>query len=221
MAKHIQHAGDIPVEQALQSARSSQAATADTATAKPTEAHVEAISHLFTELELAYHNQFHKAFPDHQSLSMAKQLWLRLLAEYQPQHIALAGRKAICANTFLPTLHNLREYCDQAATQGLPDVKAAYIEACMSQEPRTEVNWSHPIVYYAGKATDWFFLQGQTEAQTFPVFERNYELLKERVRKGEVLHPPVAKAIEKQAAAPLSTEQQKDKLKALREQLDL
>ena len=76
-------------------------------------------------------------------------------------------------------------------------------------------------MYYAGKATDWFFLQGQTEAQTFPVFERNYELLKERVRKGEVLHPPVAKAIEKQAAAPLSTEQQKDKLKALREQLDL
>ena len=38
-------------------------------TAKPTEAHVEAINHLFTELELAYHNQFHKAFPDHQSLS--------------------------------------------------------------------------------------------------------------------------------------------------------
>ena len=66
---------------------------------KPTEAHIEAINHLFTELELAYHNQFHKAFPDHKSLTMAKQLWLRLLIDYTPEEISKATRLVICDNT--------------------------------------------------------------------------------------------------------------------------
>ena len=220
MAKHIDDL-DIAQTLATQSAQPALGQEKLQQDAKPTEAHVEAISHLFTELEMAYHNQFHKAFPDHQSLSMAKQLWLRLLAEYQPEHITAAGRKAICENTFLPTLHNVRDYCEQAITANLPDVKAAFREACLAPEPKSAHSWSHPIVYFAGKATDWFFLQGQTEAQTFPVFERNYELLKTRVKNGEVLTMPIAKAIEKQPVQAMTIENKKAKLKALREALDL
>ena len=216
MAKHV---SDIHLpSNALIAAGAS---VSEASTAKPTEAHIEAINHLFTELELAYHNQFHKAFPDHQSLSMAKQLWLRLLVDFKPQHIATAGRQAICDNTFLPTPHSIREYCDAAVTAGIPDAKAAYIEACLSREPRQNSKWSHPIVYLAGKTTDWFFLSSQPEAQVFPVFERNYLLLLERVKRGEQLDLPVAKALTKKKQEPLEPEVQKEKLKALRDQLDL
>ncbi len=221
MAKHV---SDIKLpKQATNPSGAGNAMAHSTKIAEPqvTDQHIEAISHLFTELELAYHNQFHKAFPDHQSLTMAKQLWLRLLVEYQAEHITLAGRKAICDNTFLPTLHNIREYCDAAATAGLPDVRAAYTEACLSREPRQNIAWTHPIVYYAGKATGWFFLSGQTESQTLPVFERNYELLIQRIKRGDTLSMPIAKAIEKQKTKPLEPEQQKEKLQALRKQLDL
>ena len=216
MAKHV---SDITLPTNASIAAST--ATPEISTAKPTEAHIEAINHLFTELELAYHNQFHKAFPDHQALSMAKQLWLRLLVDFKPEHIATAGRQAICDNTFLPTPHSIREYCDAAITAGIPDAKTAYIEACLSSEPRQNVQWSHPIVYFAGKTTDWFFMGSQPEAQVFPVFERNYLLLLERVKRGEQLSLPMAKALTKKKTEPLEPEVQKEKLKNLREQLDL
>lgn len=216
MAKHVSDI-NLPTNASI----AASIATPEISTAKPTAAHVEAINHLFTELELAYHNQFHKAFPDHQALSMAKQLWLRLLVGFKPEHIATAGRQAICDNTFLPTPHSIREYCDAAITAGIPDAKAAYIEASLSSEPRQNVKWSHPIVYFAGKTTDWFFISSQPEAQVFPVFERNYLLLLERVKRGETLSLPVAKALTKKRQEPLEPEVQKEKLKNLREQLDL
>ena len=31
---------------------------------------------IFAELEITFHNQFHKAFPDEETLTLAKQLWL-------------------------------------------------------------------------------------------------------------------------------------------------
>ncbi len=216
MAKHVSDI-TLPTNASI----AAGAATPEISTAKPTEAHIEAINHLFTELELAYHNQFHKAFPDHQALSMAKQLWLRLLVDFKPEHIATAGRQAICDNTFLPTPHSIREYCDAAITAGIPDAKTAYIEACLSSEPHQNVQWSHPIVYFAGKTTDWFFMGSQPEAQVFPVFERNYLLLLERVKRGEQLSLPMAKALTKKKTEPLEPEVQKEKLKNLREQLDL
>ena len=76
-------------------------------------------------------------------------------------------------------------------------------------------------MYLAGKATDWFFLSSQPEVQVFPVFERNFLLLLERVKRGEKLDLPVAKALTKKKQEPLEPEVQKEKLKALREQLDL
>ena len=37
---------------------------------------VELINLIFAELEITFHNQFHKAFPDEETLNLAKQLWL-------------------------------------------------------------------------------------------------------------------------------------------------
>ena len=61
----------------------------------------------------------------------------------------------------------------------------------------------------------------QPEAQVFPVFERNYLLLLERVKRGEQLSLPMAKALTKKKTEPLEPEVQKEKLKNVREQLDL
>ena len=35
---------------------------------------VELINLIFAELEITFHNQFHKAFPDEETLNLAKQL---------------------------------------------------------------------------------------------------------------------------------------------------
>ena len=41
--------------------------------------HIELINLIFAQLEITYHNQFHKAFKDEISLNLAKQLWLKKL----------------------------------------------------------------------------------------------------------------------------------------------
>ena len=43
---------------------------------------VELINLIFTQLEVTYHNQFHKAYPDKNSLNLAKQLWLSQLQKF-------------------------------------------------------------------------------------------------------------------------------------------
>jgi 16S rRNA A1518/A1519 N6-dimethyltransferase RsmA/KsgA/DIM1 with predicted DNA glycosylase/AP lyase activity len=44
--------------------------------------------------------------------------------------------------------------------------------------------WSHPAVYHAGAASDWFFLASSPEKTAFPVFERHYRRLCELVDAG-------------------------------------
>ena len=48
---------------------------------------VELINLIFAELEITFHNQFHKAFPDEETLTLAKQLWLAKLEKFDNEII--------------------------------------------------------------------------------------------------------------------------------------
>ena len=195
--------------------------TSAAAETRPTGAHADAISQLFTELELAYHNQFHKAYGDSRTLAMAKQLWLKMLAGFEPAAIVAAGRSAIAESEYLPTLHTLQRHCTALHSASLPQVREAFIEACMAQAPYSNVSWSHPIVYHCGKETGWQFLRGEIEAKTLPVFERNYAMLVARLQRGETLHTPLPQALPDPGKASLNDEQQREQLARLREELAL
>ena len=188
---------------------------------KPTGAHADAISQLFTELELAYHNQFHKAYGDSRSLAMAKQLWLKMLAAFEPALIVAAGRTAIADSEYLPTLHTLQKHCSALQSSALPNVREAFIEACMAEPPYSNASWSHPVVYHCGKETGWQFLRGEIEAKTLPVFERNYELLLARLQRGETLQDPLPQALPQPTTTSLNEEQQREQLAQLRKELAL
>ena len=190
--------------------------------ATPTEQHITAINQIFTEFQLAYHNQFHKAFADDQQIIMAKQLWTKTLCDISPERLVAGGRRAIKSSQYLPTLHTLRKFCDPAPEElGLPDVRAAYLEACRAASPKIEQRWSHPAVYLAGVASDWFFLASNTEQKAFPVFKRNYDILCERAMLGEQLDMPIHKALPETISKTLTNQQRKERLKQLREQLDI
>jgi len=191
-------------------------------TAEPTPEHLDAINQVFAELKLAYHNQFHRAYPNDAELVMAKQLWLHALADLPPARLRAGVRRAIRGSDYLPSLHALRSFCcPQPAELGLPETYAAYIEACRAPSPKAAHHWTHPIVYRAGAASDWFFLANSPESQAFPVFKRNYELLLERVLNGEELNVPLPKALPAEVQRPLSQEERKARMKKLREDLDL
>jgi hypothetical protein len=190
--------------------------------AEPTAEHLDAINQVFAELRLAYHNQFHKAFPNDSELGMAKQLWLHALCDLPPARLRAGVRRAIKQSEFLPNVHSLREYCDPAPQElGLPDAYAAYVEACRAPLPKREQRWSHPIVYRAGAESDWFFLANNPESVAFPVFERNYALLLERLLNGERIDVPLPKALPAEISTPLDRAENRRRLKQLRADLGI
>lgn len=165
-----------------------------------------------------YHNQFLKAFPDHDTVIMAKQLWARLLVDYPAETIMFAAEQVVKQQKFLPNVHDVVEACQSSAHQllGMPDAHSAYIEACRAPSPKKEYNWTHPAVYYAGRSSDWFFLANTIEAKAFPVFERNYAMLMERVAAGEDIEIELPKALPEHIEKPI---ERKDLLKKMKQLL--
>ena len=181
----------------------------------PSDDQLSAINQIFELFRFNYHNQFLKAFPDLDTMNMAKRLWLRLLGDYSGEVIMRAAEKAVKENGWLPNVHEVLARCDVAEILGLPTAHAAYVEACRAPSPKKEFNWSHPAVYFAGRATDWFFIANEPEEKVFPVFKRNYDLLLNRIQNGEDLEIDLPRALPQETTTPLSRDEQKDRLKNL------
>ncbi len=181
----------------------------------PSDDQLSAINQIFELFRFNYHNQFLKAFPDLDTMNMAKRLWLRLLGDYSGEVIMRAAEKAVKENSWLPNVHEVLARCDVAEVLGLPAAHAAYVEACRAPSPKKEFNWSHPAVYFAGRATDWFFIANEPEEKVFPVFKRNYDLLLNRIQNGEDLEIDLPRALPQETTTPLSRDEQKDRLKNL------
>ncbi|MDR2212865.1 MAG: hypothetical protein LBE21_04490 [Pseudomonadales bacterium] len=184
--------------------------------------HIDAINQLFAEFELAYHNQFHKAYAQEGSLALAKKYWLGCLEEFPPRLILRAARHLAKTQEFLPTVAAVVAACENApALFGLPPVRAAYIEACCKAEPKAQQAWSHPAVYLAGCATGWFALGSETQDAIFPLFEHNYQQLCQRVVRGETLEVPLPAALPRRVSAVLSAQENRARLAALRQRFDV
>lgn len=150
---------------------------------------------------------------------MAKRLWLRLLGEYSGDVIMRAAERAVKESGWLPNVHEVLARCDIAGSLGLPSAHAAYVEACRAPSPKKEFHWSHAAVYFAGRATDWFFIANEPEDKVFPVFKRNYDLLLTRLQNGESLELDIPPALPTETTTPLSRDEQKSRLKNLLQDL--
>jgi hypothetical protein len=183
---------------------------------------IEAINQMFAELELVYHNQYNKAFNSPEKLHYAKKLWYSNLRGYSSDTILAAVKRATKESEFLPSVRSILKYCETSLTElGLPSPRAAYREACNAPSPKQTYNWSHPAVYFAGHASDWFFLANNPEYVTFKVFESNYQNFCQQVSSGETLIVPVPTMIEQQPAEPLERADQKKHMQEMRKGLGI
>lgn len=208
-------------QQLKQASSDSRTPAGQTDSKEASDEQMAAINQIFELFRFNYHNQFLKAFPDLNTMNMAKRLWLRLLSEYSAEVMMRAAERAVKESTFLPNVHEVLSRCDVAEVLGLPNVHAAYMEACRAPSPKKEFNWSHPAVYYAGRASDWFFLANSPETKAFPVFQRNYDLLLKRLQNGEEIELEIAKAIPQEIELVLDKQQQKQRLAELKNDLNL
>ncbi len=183
---------------------------------------IDAINQIFTLFRLNYHNQYHKAFGDVEELSHVKRLWVEVLGRFRTEAILIAAKKLIENNEFLPTLHEVIRQCEQASDETrFPDAHSAYIEACRAPSPKAGNTWSHLAVYYAGQASDWYFLQTNPENVAFPIFKSKYNEICDRIRDGETLAEPQAPALEQIATPALDKKTNLEKLNELKSVLEL
>ena len=176
---------------------------------------VELINLIFAELEITFHNQFHKAFPDEETLTLAKQLWLAKLEKYQNELIFRAIDKIIETSKYLPSLSAVLNQIKELKLleQNIPSSSTAYIEASSLGETNPlDFNWSHPFVYHAGAKVGWYRLKTEPEFDIKKEFIDAYEkILEESEFKESLLLLPEAKE-EFSEEKPLSSDLQKLRL---------
>lgn len=182
--------------------------------------HVDAINQMFAEFELAFHNQYRKAFPDEGSLNLAKKYWLNCLSPFSPELILRAARQLVLGQPYLPTVANMVDLCKNGMSlYGLPSAHDAYLEACRAPSPKSAQEWTHPAVFLAGRATGWFELGSQPEAQIYPLFEHHYSQLMQKVLDGEELDIDAPTPIPQELSTPLSNEENQSRLQVLKKAL--
>ncbi|MES2822134.1 MAG: replication protein P [Pseudomonadota bacterium] len=183
---------------------------------------IDTVNEVFTLFRINYHNQYYKAYGDTQVLNQIKRLWMESLRQFSAEAILQGARKVIEQSEYLPTLHRMIRACQgDPEKYGLVDAHTAYVEACRASSPKTNYAWSHAAVYHAGCASDWFFLANNSEKNAFPIFERHYVKLCERVMSGEKLPAPNTLALPEVIETPLSKEENQRRMEALRKQLDV
>ena len=199
----MKEAGKV-IDQQLKSSltRAGQTRTESTSTktessVRPGREHEYAINTLFTLLEDAFPLKFRRAFSTAEDQARAKSVWLQSLKEFSPRRILRAAKKAIDNTRFFPDLADIRELCKLRFDEyGLKEPLQAYYEACNASSQSRDYGWSHLAVYLAARETGWFMIRGEPQQATFPVFERNYEILCNRVLDGEDLEADITRALE-------------------------
>lgn len=177
---------------------------------------------MFALFRINYHNQYYKAYSDTQVLNQIKKLWLESLSQFKPDTILRGARKVIEESEYLPTLNRMIRACQGEPEKfGLIDAHRAYVEACRAPSPKAAYAWSHPAIYHAGCASDWFFLANNSEKNAFPIFERHYLKICERVMNGEELPAPNTPTLPEHIEKPLSKEENAKRMEDLRKQLNL
>ena len=153
--------------------------------------YIESIDALFLKLELAYHYQFYKVFGTDDKLNEGKKLWANSLKKYEVTIINEASEEVIHTQPYFPTLTDIVKLCEQLKkSTSLPSADEAFIEARKSFSPRKKYNWSHPIIYLAGKKTGWNFLNEKDGRDIFYDFKKNYEHLVKAVNNGKEFSIP-------------------------------
>ena len=188
----------------------------------------EAVNAVFSLFRVNYHNQYYKAFPDTETLNTIKKLWLNSLQTLSASVIVAAGERIVQRSEFLPTLATmLQACCVDAQGRPLADARTAFIEACNAPSPKSDHNWSHPLIYFAGQKTGWHRLATSDENRSFPLFQQQYQNLLEAMMRGDNL-PVIEKKTDKnddsnsdeKKAAPLDRDAARARVQRLRAELD-
>jgi len=161
---------------------------------------------VFTRFMAIYGHKFKSSFETESEMRIAKREWALSLGDYSEAELVAAVSLAKETLAWAPSIAEFIQILQQLDDAfGFPHVQQAYREACFHALKPSSHNWSHPVVYHAGRDTGWFELRSEEEKHSFPQFRYSYEIICRRFRQGEILEQPIPVAIEDKQATTLFT----------------
>lgn len=155
------------------------------------------VNMIFARFMAIYGHKFKSCFETQDELRLAKREWALSMQGYAEADLVAAIDRCKETLAWMPTVSEfLAILRDIQGDCGLPAPRSAYVEACMHADHPSRHNWSHTAVYHAGKATGWFRLRSEDEAQVFADFAYHYGVMCQRVRAGETLDADVPVPLE-------------------------
>ena len=187
----------------------------------------ELINRLFREIRDS-RPAWRQAWSSNEALKSAKATWVKAFIENGigdwDRQVELGLRRLRAEpSDFVPSPGKFIAWCQPTpADFGLPDVEAAYTEACRKAHPaqRQSVSWSNPAVYHAAADVGLDNLMMLPREVSLKLFERSYAVMCRRCMSGVALGEDVALGIEhdcKKGAAQLAEEQSEQQAMAIRE----
>jgi len=142
---------------------------------------------------------FDKQYQDPKRLNIEKTQWIKAFMDIgfnTLEKVQLGVKKCRLESPInTPTIGQFVKWCTPSAQDlGIPDIEDAYLEACKNSHfAISEKQWSHPAVYHAWSMCKSFDLANLPKKNSFPIFERNYDITVKMILNGEPLKPiPVA-----------------------------
>ena len=151
---------------------------------------------LFARFMTIYGHKFKSVYERDDEIKVAKREWALSLRGFSEHELVAAVERCKTEFVWLPTITEFLSLLQKDLQDyGLPSVLSAYQEACLNTEHPREHAWSHPAVYFAGRATDWFRLRTEDRNDVLADFEHNYRQLCQRVINGEELSVPLMQGL--------------------------
>jgi len=153
----------------------------------------------------------------------AWQTWTLEAQDLSVEMIRLGFKKLVSSLAeYPPTLPGFINLCKSSPEDfGLPNAQEAYEEACRNCHAPSQPIWSHPAVRVAGKKTGWYVLKTFEERKSFPRFKNSYSVVVDRVIRGENIEEKIPEALSKTVFTPLSVEDNKSRMQAMRTELGI
>ncbi|MFP8965914.1 replication protein P [Pokkaliibacter sp. CJK22405] len=151
---------------------------------------------IFVRFQAIYGHKFESMFASNQAVSLAKREWAMSIGGISEALLVKAIDHCKINMSWMPTIAEFLKVVGML-DKGVnyPDVQRAYEEACRYAEHPREHAWSNPVVYHAGKASDWYRLRREDSRIMLRIFTQHYESLCARAVAGEDFTVPKAVAL--------------------------
>lgn len=160
---------------------------------------------VFARFMTIYGHKFKSTFDSAEEIIVAKREWALSLSRYTEAELVAAVN--LCKEKFawMPSIAEFISVLHEVSDNlGLPSVEEAYEEACMHAGNPRQHDWSHPVVYHAGRNSDWFRVRTEDKQDIFPTFDSHYRMLCQRFAAGERFEVPNPVALPDHSSATLA-----------------